>query len=454
MADDEYYYEDEQYVYDDDGDVNGNGGEEETWETAVENKYANAKSCIDSSPAEAIASLIEVLQEDQDAGKWSFKSYKMLARACQRHRRYDEMIQYLEKVLTFQFPERTRMDTEKALHKFLERCSIVPPETMERVYLLSIRELEKDLRTFEKLWLSVSIKYVELLLLRCQYDAVLERVGPLKEWCGSGENAMQRKSTQLIHLLAIEIQVYTEKQDNTRLRDLYALATHTMEHAIAPPRVGGIIKECGGKMFLRQGLWNEAHEAFGQAFRCFDDAGDARRLTNLKYLVLSSMLSAAKIDPFASNETKSFQNDPEIRSMTELIHACQNNDVKSFDRILRDKRHSQTLLEDPLVYKYLQPLIRRVRLQVLVQLITPYRRIRLSKIAEALSVPESEAEALCVAVILDGAVDARIDQSAGIVLVGTAPDATDHDMLEMLQQWTETTAKSSEQSLVAVMSRN
>lgn len=440
---DEYYYEDEQYTYDDDGVCE----QEDTWETLIENKYAVAKSSMDADPHEAVTLFLEVVAEDQEKGRWTFKALKMLARTCQRARRYQDMITYYQRALDFQYSGKTRSDTEKAVNKFLERCATVPADFMEAVYAQTAATLERDLRTFEKLWFNVCLKYVELLLQQKQFDRALQQLVPLRTWCSAGEQAEQRKATQRIQLYAVEIQVFSERQDNSKLRELYSLASQAMEHSIAPPKVGGTIKECGGKMFMRQGLWTEATSAFGQAFRYFDDAGDARRLANLKYLVLSSMLSSAAIDPFASNETKSFQSDPEIRCMTELIRACQNNDIHTFERLLKDTQNSQSLLRDPLIARYLQPLILQVRKQVLVQMAGSYRTIKLSRIAEELSVDEREAEALAIALILDDKIVGKVDQSSGVLKLHDLNAQRDDAVLSSLNEWCAAMTKLSGQQL-------
>ena len=46
--------------------------------------------------------------------------------------------------------------------------------------------------------------------------------------------------------------------------------------------------------------YDAAIQAFFSSFKCYDEAGDPRRLLLLKYLVLASMLHASRIDPFDS----------------------------------------------------------------------------------------------------------------------------------------------------------
>jgi len=409
MADeDEYYFEDDYGC--DGGDDDG----EETWETAVENDYADAKSLVDTNLKNAVQRFKEVVAADEDHGRWTFKSYKGIYRAATKHRDADLMLEYYQKMLDFQWPQRTRHDIEKAINKHVDRCNVFPHDVQRKVYEVTLAAISKDLRNFDKLWFAMKLRVANLLFAEKQYDAVAEEIERMHQWCSEGEQAEQRKATQRLNVYALELQLFTERYDPVKIRGVYQAAMN-IKSAIPPPRVLGIIRESGGKMFMRQSMWKEAHECFLQAFRSFDEAGDHRRIANLKYLVLASMLSDSEINPFATNEAQSYQADPEIVAMTELISACTNNDIRQFDRVLKDKKNSRSILEDQFIYSYLEPLIRKVRCQVLVVLVKPYTAVRLSFVAKQLMVSEEEAEALCVAMILDGQLAGRIDQLAGVV---------------------------------------
>ena len=54
--------------------------------------------------------------------------------------------------------------------------------------------------------------------------------------------------------------------------------------AIPHPLILGVIRECGGKMHLREGEFEKAHTDFFEAFKNYDESGSPRRTTCLKYL--------------------------------------------------------------------------------------------------------------------------------------------------------------------------
>lgn len=408
MADEEEYYFEDDY-----GD--GDGDDEEiTWETEIENEYAEAKSHVETNLEAAVKGFQGVISNDQDHGKWTFKALKGVYRVCMRHRDDARMLDYYEKMLAHQWSGRTRNDIEKAINKFVDRSTHLPPDVQQRIVQITLDAISNDLKSFDKLWFNMKLKNAQLLLTARKFDALADEIAAMHQWCGEGEQAEQRKGTQKLNVFSLEIQLHTENYDPVKIRRIYQAAM-SIKSAMPPPRVLGIIRESGGKMYMRQNQWTEAYDNFFQAFRSFEEAGDPRRIACLKYLVLATMLSGSKINPFDSNEAKSYQQDPEITAMTELISACTNNDIKQFDRVLKDKKHSRSILEDSFLYSYLEPLIRKIRCQVLQVLTKPYRAMKLSYIARELMISVDDAESLCVAMILDGQLPATIDQITGMV---------------------------------------
>jgi len=170
----------------------------------------------------------------------------------------------------------------------------------------------------------------------------------------------------------------------------------------------GVIRECGGKMHLREGEYEKAHTDFFEAFKNYDESGSPRRTTCLKYLVLANMLMKSGINPFDSQEAKPYKNDSEILAMTNLVSAYQNNDINEFEKILRTNR--KTIMDDPFIKEHIEDLLRNIRTQVLIKLIKPYTRIQIPFISKELNIDVCEVENLLVSCILDNTIEGRIDQ--------------------------------------------
>lgn len=215
-----------------------------------------------------------------------------------------------------------------------------------------------------------------------------------------------KKGTQLLEVYALEIQMYTAQKNNKKQKQLYEQSLH-IKSAIPHPLIMGVIRECGGKMHLREQEYEEAHTDFFEAFKNYDESGSPRRTTCLKYLVLANMLMKSAINPFDSQEAKPYKNDPEILAITNLVSAYQNNDINEFETILKQ---NQTIMEDTFIREHIEDLLRNIRTQVLVKLIKPYTKIHIPFIAKELNIDENEVENLLVACILDNTIRGRIDQ--------------------------------------------
>lgn len=105
------------------------------------------------------------------------------------------------------------------------------------------------------------------------------------------------------------------------------------------------------------------------------------------------------INPFDSQEAKPYKNDPEILAMTNLVNAYQDNDINEFEVILKENR--QNIMDDPFIREHIEDLLRNIRTQVLIKLITPYTRIQIPSISMELNIDVAEVENLLVSCILD-----------------------------------------------------
>jgi len=90
--------------------------------------------------------------------------------------------------------------------------------------------------------------------------------------------------------------------------------------------------------------------------------------------------------------------------------AYQNNDIEQFQRILRDPQLRSTIMGDQFIKENIESLLRLIRTQVLVKLIKPYTRVKLSSLADELNIEFKEVETLLITCILDGQIQGKINQ--------------------------------------------
>jgi len=196
---------------------------------------------------------------------------------------------------------------------------------------------------------------------------------------------------------------------------LFVFYVQRVNGGIPHPRTVALIQELGGKMHMASREFHAAGTAFFQAFKEYGKAGDnGPSLRCLKFLVMASMLHSSTINPFDSQEARPYRDDPEIKVMTNLVQAFQNNQIQEFEAILR--RNEEKLMADEFIREHVEELKRTIRTQVLESVIVPYTRISLAYISKALNgIPMEDVRSLLVSLILDGKLNGKIDQINGIL---------------------------------------
>lgn len=320
---------------------------------------------------------------------------------------------------------------EKGINGMLERVSSLyqgssrPPAGASQGTLdpqqLALSVYDATLKVFrpstgacpnERLWFKTNLKYGQLLYEMNETVKLQHVLRDLKT-AGTSDSA-SGSSTQSMEVFALQIQLYSRQKDNKKLREVFNKAM-AVRGGIPHPRTLALIQELGGKMHMAAKEYEAAGKTFFQAFKSYDEAGDASRLRCLKYLVLASMLHASTINPFDSQEARPYRDDPEITAMTNLVQAFHNNEIQKFERIL--KQNTGRIMEDEFVREHVEDLLRTIRTQVLRRVIRPYTRISLPAIAKELNdIPVEDVESLLVSLILDGTLEGQLDQVNGVLL--------------------------------------
>jgi len=406
-------YDDDYMVEDEDYDLEYSEDSNSEPDVDLENQYYNSKSLKENNPKGALESFQRVLDlENGEKGEWGFKALKQMIKINFRLQNYDEMMTRYKQLLTYIKSAVTRNHSEKSINSILDYISTSKQmELLQNFYETTLEAL-KDAKN-ERLWFKTMTKLGKLYFDREEFNKLARILKQLRQSCQTveGEDDL-KKGTQLLEVYALEIQMYTAQKNNKKLKALYDQSLH-IKSAIPHPLILGVIRECGGKMHLREGEFEKAHTDFFEAFKNYDESGSPRRTTCLKYLVLANMLMKSGINPFDSQEAKPYKNDVEILAMTNLVTAYQNNDINEFEKILKQNR--QTIMEDTFIREHIEDLLRNIRTQVLIKLIKPYTRINIKFISGELNIDPTDVESLLVSCILDSTINGRIDQVSGVL---------------------------------------
>ncbi|XP_063712839.1 COP9 signalosome complex subunit 2-like isoform X2 [Symsagittifera roscoffensis] len=424
--------DDDQYM-DDDEDFGFEYEEDSTSEpdADLENQYYNAKTLKEANPREAIADFEKVLELETEKGEWGFKALKQMIKLLFHLNEFDQMMHRYHQLLTYIKCAVTRNHSEKAINSILDFISTSHNmELLQNFYETTLSALQEAKN--ERLWFKTNLKLGKLYFDREEFQKLSRILKQLQQSCKTQEGEDDhKKGTQLLEIYALEIQMYTAQKNNKQLKLLYEKSLQ-IKSAIPHPHIMGVIRECGGKMHLRENEFDKAHTDFFEAFKNYDESGSVRRTTCLKYLVLANMLTQSAINPFDSQEAKPFKNNVEIIAMTNLVVAYQNNDIKEFESIL--KNNKQTIMEDPFIREHIEELLRNIRTQVLVKLIKPYTSISLHFIAKWLNISTQDVENLLVSCILDRKINGKIDQVNQVLEMKREPVET-NERYEAVDKW-------------------
>ena len=299
---------------------------------------------------------------------------------------------------------------------------------MEEFYSQTLQSFQST--NNERLWLKTNIKLAKLFLDRKDYGAVTKKIRELHKACEREDGTDDpSKGTYSLEIYALEIQMYAETKNNKQLKRLYERALK-VRSAVPHPKIMGIIRECGGKMHMSEENWKDAQSDFFESFRNYDEAGSLQRIQVLKYLVLTTMLMKSDINPFESQETKPYKNDPRIAAMTDLVDAYQRDDIHQYESVLKNNKD---LMSDPFIAENIDEVTRNMRTKAVQKLIAPYTRFNLAFIGKALKIPVSEVQDILGFLIVDKKVKGKINQQNGTVEI---EDNSDADRLRAMQQWT------------------
>ncbi|KAL9114932.1 MAG: hypothetical protein Q9227_001175 [Pyrenula ochraceoflavens] len=354
--------------------------------------------------------------------------------------KYDDAITHYKELLTYVKSAVTRNYSEKSINSLLdyvEKASADDPSSagssIEQFYSLTLSSFQTT--NNERLWLKTNVKLAKLWLDRKEYDRLTQKLKELHRACQKEDGTDDpAKGTQALEVYALEIQMYAETRNNKRLKALYQRALR-VKSAVPHPKIMGIIRECGGKMHMSEENWKEAQSDFFESFRNYDEAGSMQRIQVLKYLVLTTMLMSSTINPFESQETKPYKDDPRIAAMTNLVDAFQQDDIHRYESILRT---NPDLMSDPFIAENIDEVTRTMRTKAVLKLIAPYCRFTLAFIARKIKIPIEEVQDILGVLIVEGKLKAKINQEAGTV---TKADNIDINRLSTVSEWTRSIEK-------------
>eukprot|EP01088_Endostelium_zonatum_P000142 TRINITY_DN1021_c0_g1_i1.p1 TRINITY_DN1021_c0_g1~~TRINITY_DN1021_c0_g1_i1.p1 ORF type:complete len:480 (-),score=152.08 TRINITY_DN1021_c0_g1_i1:60-1466(-) len=400
-----------------DDDVPDEDEDEPGAEVEVENQYYTSKDLEEESGIDAaINGFTQVLEKEKKhnsgkAGDWSFKALKKIIKLqLKKGDKTAVKTRFLE-LLKYNSAENgvSENDLYKGVGSILDHITNNATDTdfVLEMYDVALKQMKGK---NENLWFKTKLRSAQRMFDKQMYSKLQPMIQELEESClGPDGKEDSKKANQLLDVLTLAIQMYMDQKDRKKTKEVYEKGFDISK------RNPGVLNSklavfhfVGGKLHMENNDWERAYTTFFDAFQFFEEAGSKFKVPCLKYLVLSNMLSNSEIDPFNSPETKNLQNNPEIKPMADLLDAYQHKEINKFEKILRDSK--KVIMGDPFIQGFIQPVLREIRTQVLLRLITPYTRVTIPFIAKKLNVTAGEVQDLLVFLILNNAIEGQIDQ--------------------------------------------
>lgn len=240
-------------------------------------------------------------------------------------------------------------ESNEGINYVLDQCADCQDSGMlRRMYEITLDSL-RSARS-ERLLFSINVRKAKLHLAAGEYNELVRLIRDLHKSCQLPDGTDDKsKSTHLMDVYALEIQLCEAKGDRARMKEIFP-KVKSLPAAIADPRVLGVVNESFGKMLMSEEAYFDAYNLFFDAFRHYQEGGrqeNARK--SLKYLMLAYMLSKRDdINPMETREAKVFKDDPEIRAMDRLRLAYADNNISQFEDILADEGNA--ILDDEFVH--------------------------------------------------------------------------------------------------------
>uniref|UniRef100_A0A7S3JBB9 PCI domain-containing protein n=1 Tax=Euplotes harpa TaxID=151035 RepID=A0A7S3JBB9_9SPIT len=283
------------------------------------------------------------------------------------------------------------------------------------------------------MWMEIQIKLGKLYLEKGDFGKLDQLIAELKKGCTEGGSS-EHDNSYLLEIYSLEIQLCVETNNSKRLRAIYP-ETEKLSTVLNDPRVTGVIKEHGGKMFMKEKQWKRACDELFEAFKCYQEVANPEAKVILKYVILASIISNSEINYADTREAKVYQEDKEISALMNLRVAYENNDYQEILAILNKVK------KDDFMVRCLDDFMRNIRLNALIIKIRPYKNVELKYLAKELEISEKEVKTLLVELILDQRIDGKIDQKQGYLELSSAKkDVISKKKHQAISSWLDSLA--------------
>jgi COP9 signalosome complex subunit 2 len=253
----------------DEDQEDGNEGDEEDDELIeIENSFYEGDDIMKENPQYAVELFEKVVKLETSRGDeviWRFKALQKLVKVHFILKEYIKMIQRYRDMLIY-MSEVTRNECTESINVILDTLlTATDPHVLSEMYEITLEALKSAKN--ERLWFNTNLKLAKLYMDGDKISEAERILQLLKKSCQNSDGTDDMsKGSLLLEAYCLEIQLCSATRDAARMRRIYP-NTLNMNDVVSDPRIMGLIREEGGKMYMSEGLWIDAYNELYEAFR-------------------------------------------------------------------------------------------------------------------------------------------------------------------------------------------
>jgi len=168
----------------------------------------------------------------------------------------------------------------------------------------------------------------------------------------------------------------------------------------------------GGNCFMSQRDYDKALEKFKAAFFNYQESGNLRAKTLLKYAYLTSIISRSR-SIVSYEEAKHYEGDMQLQAMIELQIAYEDNDINQINYIWNEKISKKE--DDPFIIENLNEILHNIRFNYICAKLKAYKKCKFETLEKELSIDRGYLTSLLFEIVLSEVVKAKINLVKGVI---------------------------------------
>jgi COP9 signalosome complex subunit 2 len=256
------------YGSDEDQDSGGDENGEDDELIEIENSFYEGDDYIKEDPRRAVELFEKVVNLETARGDevtWRFKALQKLVKVHFNLKEYSKMIGRYRDMLIY-MSAVTRNECTESINVILDTLlAATDPHVLSEMYEITLEALKSAKN--ERLWFNTNLKLAKLYMDNNKISEVERVLQLLKKSCQNSDGTDDMtKGSLLLEAYCLEIQLCSATHDAVRMRRIYP-NTLNMNDVVSDPRIMGLIREEGGKMYMSEGQWIDAYNELYEAFR-------------------------------------------------------------------------------------------------------------------------------------------------------------------------------------------